>query len=574
MLASEVKSFNGRPTLFIDGEAVPALGYVTYMPERGCFRQFGEAGYRIFSVVASFGGQSINPSTNIPSFVPGIFRDKGKADFSDFDAVVDRLIAEVPNALIFPRVNCSMPRWWEEEHPEECNFTGFNGGGEPRSCFASDAYRAEARRMLKIFIDHLKSMACSDHFFGIQVAGGKTEEFLSFDNQGNDGLRAREKFAAEFPDGGEIAYRRFLSRMTAEAVEDLAAFAKKETDFRMVVGAFYGYLFETPSWKSGHHSLRKLLDSPNLDFFASPISYVDRLEPGRSWFLMVPQASHCAHGKLYLGECDVRTFLTRPMNECRPGTDPAGIYGSGLWVGPEDEEKSRWHLRMNFLRQMAYGYGSWWFDMWGGWFDSPGMMADMADFVRLAGVFLRDRRRASVARCALWIDETSLAEIAENWDMRRSKFGRGALEQSGIPYDCYELGDFEKFSGRYCCQFFIAPTDGGKLPQAWEFCRKHGMPFMILTGRDPIDPASVRDFAEKAGAFCYCCDHNAAVYVSENLIGVCAPESGTYTLQLPTERRWMPLFDHGEAGFDGMSVSLDLVQGEVVGFRLEESTAI
>ena len=301
MLTSEVKFYNGRPTLFIEGKPVPAMGYVTYLPERNSYKQFGDAGYRIFSVVTNFGGQPINTITNVGPMEPGIFREKGKENYSSFDKTVTQLISEVPEAVIFPRVNCSMPLWWEEENPDECNFEGLNGN-PPRSCFASDAYRTEAKRMLKKFIEHIKNAPYSEHIFGIQIAGGMTEEFLSYDRKGNDGKRAREKFAAENPNGNETDYRRFLSRMTAEVVEDLAKFAKEATGFTMVIGAFYGYVFETLSWKSGHHALRKLIDSPYIDFFASPISYVNRKNPGRSWFIMTPQASHSAHGKIYLGD--------------------------------------------------------------------------------------------------------------------------------------------------------------------------------------------------------------------------------------------------------------------------------
>ena len=569
MLSSEVKLFNGRPTLFIEGKAVPAMGYVTYLPERNAYKQFGDAGYRIFSVVTNFGGQPINTLTHVGPMEPGIFREKGKEDYSNFDAVICQLISDVPDALIFPRVTCSMPRWWEEENPDECNFEGLKGN-PPRSSFASDAYRREAKRMLGKFIEHIKNAPYSDHIFGIQIAGGMTEEFLSFDRKGNDGKRAREMFAAEYPNGSEIDYRRFLSRMTAEAVEDLAKFTKESTGFSMVVGAFYGYVFETVSWKSGHHSLRKLIDSPYIDFFASPISYVNRKNQGRSWFIMTPQAGHCAHGKIYLGECDVRTFLTLPLSDCRPGIDPEKIYGGGIWAGPEDEEKSRWHLRMNFLRQIAYGYGSWWFDMWGKWFDSPGIMADMKEFIRLAEIFLHDRNRASIAQCAVWIDETALAETKDEMDLLCTNHGRTALEQSGLVVDYYELGDFEKYALNYRCAFFIAPADGGDLPKARAFCEKHGLPFMTLTGRETIDPAIVRNFAEKAGAFCYCRDHNAAIYASENLIGICAPEDGVYTIHLPKERRWTPLFADSKESFCGQTTTLTLRMGEVVGFRLEE----
>ena len=87
-IRSEVKFYNGRPTLFIEGKPVPAMGYVTYLPERNSYKQFGDAGYRIFSVVTNFGGQPINTITNVGPMEPGIFREKGKENYSSFDKTV------------------------------------------------------------------------------------------------------------------------------------------------------------------------------------------------------------------------------------------------------------------------------------------------------------------------------------------------------------------------------------------------------------------------------------------------------------------------------------------------------
>ena len=40
-----------------------------------------------------------------------------------------------PDAFVFPRITVTLPHWWEEEHPEECNDTGVNGK-PPRAGFS------------------------------------------------------------------------------------------------------------------------------------------------------------------------------------------------------------------------------------------------------------------------------------------------------------------------------------------------------------------------------------------------------------------------------------------------------
>lgn len=105
------------------------------------------------------------------------------------------------------------------------------------------------------------------------------------------------------------------------------------------------------------------------------------------------------------------------------------------------------------------------------------------------------------------------------------------------------------------------------------FFDEAGMEQMVMLSsevREFISPEKVREFAENAGAFCYCRDHDAAVYVSNNLIGICAPQDGTYTVNLPSCRRWIPLFARDTGCFEGSSVTLELRQSETAGFRLED----
>ncbi|MBP1583298.1 MAG: hypothetical protein J6866_05025 [Victivallales bacterium] len=569
MITSKIDLFHGAPALFIDGELMTPLAYITYLDERASYAAFRAAGYRIFSMTVYFGDRPTNNFVSSGPFWPGIFRVKGEADFRDFDDRVNRLLAEAPDALIFPRVNTSLPGWWEEENPEECTFPGPHNY-RPRACFASDAYRAEAKRLMGIFLEHLQNTSYSDHFFGIQVAGGQTEEFLSFDDFGNDGPRAREKFQREFPQGTETEYRHFLSRMTAEAILELAHFTKQTIGRNHVIGSFYGYLFETMSWTSGHHALRMLLNSPDIDFLCSPISYGNRKNPGKSWYSMVPLASIAAHGKLSFGEYDVRTHRTVLLPDVRPEACPQKErYLGGVWLGPATERESIWHLQMNFLRQIANAHASWWFDMWGKWFDTPAIMRSMAEFHRLADMFLHEEDRSSVAQCAAWIDEDAMVNASCDEDLTCSGHARGAIEQSGVPFDFYEIGDFPQQAGKYRAMLFIVPADSEALRQAHEYCRHHGIPFLDVIGSHQVTPSAIRDLADLSDAFCYCRDQDVAVYAGKNLIGICAPETGTYTLQIPEARRWIPLFVQHHEEFTGTKTVLSLEQSEVAAFFLQ-----
>ncbi|HBE43732.1 MAG TPA: hypothetical protein DDW27_21575, partial [Bacteroidales bacterium] len=60
--------------------------------------------------------------------------------------------------------------------------------------------------------------------------------------------------------------------------------------------------------------------------------------------------------------------------EKAPDIAPPGQYESGVWLGPEDMKTSVAFLWKNAGRMLAYGYGGWWFDMWGGWFSHPELL--------------------------------------------------------------------------------------------------------------------------------------------------------------------------------------------------------
>ncbi len=56
------------------------------------------------------------------------------------------------------------------------------------------------------------------------------------------------------------------------------------------------------------------------------------------------------------------------------GIAPQGQYENGAWLGPKEMGTSVSFLWKNAGRMLAYGYGGWWFDMWGGWFSDPALL--------------------------------------------------------------------------------------------------------------------------------------------------------------------------------------------------------
>lgn len=48
-----------------------------------------------------------------------------------------------------------------------------------------------------------------------------------------------------------------------------------------------------------------------------------------------------------------------------------------IWFGPETEEESIWNLQRTYAKVLASGNAFWWFDMWGGWYKTEGIMQFM-----------------------------------------------------------------------------------------------------------------------------------------------------------------------------------------------------
>lgn len=120
---SRIDNYNGVPTLFINNEPQPALAYMTYFQENNKYQSFVEAGYQLFSLPVYFSTRGINTLTNIESFEEGIFNVKGKPNFELFEKNIETILEQNPNAYILPRINISMPIWWEEENPTEVNLS-------------------------------------------------------------------------------------------------------------------------------------------------------------------------------------------------------------------------------------------------------------------------------------------------------------------------------------------------------------------------------------------------------------------------------------------------------------------
>lgn len=445
---AEVNVYKGVPTLFINGKPNASLCYMTYNFKPDHFKQFGEIRVDLasFSTTSDF-------SFYFP--MPKVWVGPGQYDYSDVDRRFNTIVEANPNVFIFPRIYVCTPAWWDKQHPDE--MVVFSDGSsqpkfEPGSydpekksvpSFSSLDWRNAAVENLKRFVSHVRTQPYAKNVIGYQIASGSTEEWLYWNS--NIGMISdfspvqtnafrqwlKDKYKIDhalqhawhnpgivfdkvsipseqerqvtdlfiFRDPAKrqkvIDYYTFHSEAIPNMITHLAKAVKEACNYESLVGAFYGYTFHTSSGANfqerGHLALSKLLDSPDIDFLTSPTLYAYReVGTGYSVF-MSPQASIQLHGKLWMDENDYRTHLI-PWQA-----------NYGRVADFHDSESAQLRQLSN---EITHAAGAWWFDMGGGWYDSPQML-NLIKKLNSIGERSVSFDRTSVAEIAVVVDEYS-----------------------------------------------------------------------------------------------------------------------------------------------------------------------
>jgi len=453
-----VQDAGGVPTFVINGAPHTGVCYSTYDVSPESFgrrvRQFAEAGCDIVNFVVEISGYGFSP----PMWV-----GPDEWDFAPLEDRVRIVLAAAPNAYLLPRVYIGEPEWWREANPEELMVldNGATDFGEklfamPRSggfaSLASRKWRADMSHALEVVIDHIERSPYADRVIGYQISGQKTEEWYHFsmncDRLGDygapmqaafqqwlreryandDGLRAawhRDGMtlaSAEIPSRSErvgdrsrtfrdpsvdmnvIDFHRFWSDIMADTIDHFASVVKRRTHGSKVVGAFYAYTFEFAELgeDAGHLAVGRLLRSPSIDFLMAPSSYFDRNLPGKPYF-RAPVASFVHHGKLFWNDFDQVSFKYYDKLKDDPNL-ATWEYQMGLTKTPEEFV---WMCRREIGMTLAAGVQTAHFDIHGGYYEDPLIMAGVSRLREVRERALQMGERGSCAQILLVADEDS-----------------------------------------------------------------------------------------------------------------------------------------------------------------------
>ena len=535
-MISQVKQVDGQPTLFVNGEAVPEMAYITYKTANNRYENFAKAGIKLFSVNLNFSELPINEITPVLVFQKGIFQND-EPDFSIVDKNFDEILSACPDALIFPRVNVNLSREWEKEHPDELCDYGMHRG-RTRVSFASDLWAEEIKEKLTKLIDYIENSRYSKNVVGYQIAGGNTEEWLPFDDYGFYGKRAKEKFLKLCEENNleknEENYFRFASEMTAQRIIEFASVAKEAVNNNKIVGAFYGYTIGCPHRVNLHLALNKILESDRIDFMCSPLIYVHGRVAGLDPYPMIPIDSLRLHGKLYFSENDIRTHLSRPPS-------PHPNYSTKIWFGPP-RQTSLEQIKLNFCRAFTHGHGMWWFDMWGGWYADKEFMQTFAQLRKICS----DPMGVKTSPVAVFTDESCYFKLRGH----RNKIWEtcNAIGLSGVMYDIYLASDFGKVFADYKACVFVEPTKTDLMTDCINRAKESNIAVKVITDDDEVTPEKLREFFKSAGLNVPI-NRDAVIYETDKHIVFYAHEKGEYDFSSDGRKTFTDLFTGEEITF-------------------------
>ena len=474
---AEIKILAGVPALFINEKPYPPFAYMSYLGEKEYYKEIANAGIHLYCFPAYLGDRGINTVSGIGVFRSSIWIGEDEYDFSSLIEDFEKIVDSDPKAKIIIRINLDPPLWWEKKNPDAS--THLANKGTFRQSFYSNKWKKETAKVLQDVVKWLIHSTYSKHLIGIHVAAGETEEWFYHPSQYDDKNPVK---LAKFRDWLKNKYANDITALqnawnyksvTFETVKPGNVLEKSSNRWRnplyeqdmidtyqfraetlvdnisyfckivkdcsngsLLTGVFSGYHYFVSNPRRGHGALAKLLTCKHLDYISSPNIYHRVI--GEDWAPMAAVQSVQLHGKLWLAENDTLTSLTTFLKERAPQIAPVGYYEDGVWLGPEDIKTSESFLWKNSGRMLAYGYGGWWFDMLGGWFNHPKLL----NVIKITNDFFmkfpqEEGKQMHAEVCVMVDEELSFWDASHGSLAEHILSNRYSLAKTGAPYDLF-----------------------------------------------------------------------------------------------------------------------------------------
>ena len=456
---------------------LPRVAYRSFWPQERYNRQFAEAGVKLVFVYPSNTICSLNvPYCNYPQ----IWTGPNEYNWKSLDDHIGDVLKWNPKAKLMVMIDLNTPAWWvrshggakdylkrAEETPGADDLPHRTAGANGADSFCHlaevllrDDFKRDAKEYMRRFLEHTESKY-KDRIVTYQLSCGGTCEWYDWQRgkpgplkqaafaqwMGRPGLKVpedREKtthplFYDPVKDADKIAYWKFHNGLIADAMLDFAAEAKRLIHDRVPLGTFHGYIMELAAHRllyEGHLAYDRTFQSPLLGYNTEPADYRNRHGGGTGGFLYCID-SLFANNKGAWHEID---HITHVLKNGTINDRPIPGHASAF----HNEAETIGGLRREFAMAMIHGSHLWWFDMFGGWFDDPVIMANMKKMNAISERF--PETGPGKAEVAVLADADSMYYVDGHSPLaghvlRDLQF---AMFAAGVPWRCYSFADLPK----------------------------------------------------------------------------------------------------------------------------------
>ncbi len=431
------------------------FAYRSFWPELETVRRFGEIG---INTVAVFPSNTCNSLGEPYSKYPPNWLWFDTYDFEPVKRQFDDLLSANPNAEFLVMLDLNSPLWLTRQ------LYAVNGDSYANlsEAVSIPRWREATGTYCDALVDFL------EEHYGSRIrayipACGSTDEWMDLCDGGagkykSERYRAwcrekglpvpddvparsrRGRFGFEnvlrdpATDAESIRYWRFTSSLVCDTIREFADRVRKRCGREIELGVFYGYILELGGdWvKKGHLAYQELLASGSIDFLISPGTYEHR-KIGDGGGFMVPMGTVRRFGRNYLHECDQRTHCFNP------NLSRAVRLKFQHW---QDEAEDIAGMRREMALSLIHHTSLWWFDMWGGYYQSPAVFDNLARMKELWDRYSGDDSPGR-AEIALVVDPDGAALVNDE-AAGADRFHRDLchlLNRVGAPFEAVSFDD-------------------------------------------------------------------------------------------------------------------------------------